>query len=385
MIHCERNKMQTKGRIETEASQSIIIAFHKNTDLLTYCLKTVLDTTPDNVEIIIVANSSNPNDIEVSFENKRIKILKYEENLLYSKAMNLGVSHASGEIITLLDQDVFCIKNWYALLLQKLYSSERIAAVSPKLINPTNDHIIDFGIAYSPQNIVHPLRGMRLDHEMACSDRKVSSACSAVMMTYKSIYEYVGGMDIDMPYICSDCDYGIQLMKNGFETWVVADALVYHKGSSSNLNTKVSEFNYLREDSKAMFFAKNYRLIPHDIKDYMSLAGNHFKKNNSINKRYFLYNLSSFLDADFYISAIPDILEIELYDVYSFNPGGRNIKQLQIYDYIPMSHLDIDIPFIYFVDLIDSLECNKLWWQLRRNKNDIIIDTNGNFSRAGRF
>ena len=44
-----------------------------------------------------------------------------------------------------------------------------------------------------------------------------------------------------------------------------------------------------------------------------------------------------------------------------------------------MSHLDIREPFIYFVDSFISLGNNAIWWNLRKCKNDIIIDVNGNF------
>ena len=52
---------------------------------------------------------------------------------------------------------------------------------------------------------------------------------------------------------------------------------------------------------------------------------------------------------------------------------------LQLYDYIPMSHLDISEPFIYLVDSITSLNNNVMWWKLRKCQSDIIIDVNGNF------
>lgn len=44
-----------------------------------------------------------------------------------------------------------------------------------------------------------------------------------------------------------------------------------------------------------------------------------------------------------------------------------------------MSHLDIKEPFIYFVDSFTSLANNAIWWNLRKSKEDIIIDANGNF------
>lgn len=363
----------------SNCKQSIIIAYHKNKELLYYVLKLLLHTVPNNVEIIVIANNSNKNEIDIEYLAPQVKIHKIPKSLLYSEAMNLGVSLASGDIITMFDQDVFCFGDWYQTLLKKLLSSPQIGAVSPKLINPTNNRIIDFGISYSPENILHPMRGLPFDHPIASVDRKVISACGAVMMTYKKLYQKVGGMDTTMPYICCDCDYGIQIMREGYETWVVANSCIYHKGSSSAKNTKNTEYRYLRGDSKAMFFAKDYNSLPFDMKDFLLYAGTLFKKNHILQKRYYFYNLSSIHDADFFVENIKKILDVDFYDIYTFNIGQRNPSQLQIYDFLPMSHLDINEPYIYFVDSFTSLANNVIWWNLRKSKKDIIIDTNGNF------
>lgn len=371
--------MQDIKNLFCDFKQSIIIPYHKNKELLFYVIKLLLKTIPDYIEIIIIANNANKEEIQIESPSPQIKIHKVAKSMLYSEAMNLGVSLASGDIITMFDQDVFCLGDWYQKLLKKLFSSPKIGAVSPKLINPTNNRIIDFGIAYSPQNILHPMRGLPFDHPIASEDRKVISACGAVMMTYKNLYEKVGGMDKTMPYICCDCDYGIQIMKEGYETWVVADAFIYHKGSSSTNNTKNTEYSYLRGDSKAMFFAKDYNSLVFDMKDFLIYAGNRFKKSHNLRKRYYLYNLSSLQDADFFIDHIQKALKIDFYDIYTINIGKRNPTQLQLYDFLPMSHLDIREPFIYFVDSFTALGNNTIWWNMRKCKDDIIIDVNGNF------
>ena len=138
--------------------QSIIIPYHKNKDMLYYTLSLLLKTVPESIEIIIIANNYDKSQIDIEYKSKQVKIYKIPRSMLYSEAMNLGVSYAEGEIITMFDQDVFCISNWYEPLLHKLLSSDKIGAVASKLINPTNNRIIDFGIAYSPQSILHPMR-----------------------------------------------------------------------------------------------------------------------------------------------------------------------------------------------------------------------------------
>ena len=377
-----KSKEKKVKNINTESynkKQSIIIPYHKNKDMLYYILSLLLKTVPDNIEIIIIANNYDKSQIDIEYESKQVKIYKIPRSMLYSEAMNLGVSYAEGEIITMFDQDVFCMSNWYEPLLQKLLSSDKIGAVASKLINPTNNRIIDFGIAYSPQSILHPMRGLPCDHPYSRKDRKVLSACGAVMMTYKSLYEKVGGMDITMPYICCDCDYGIKIKRSGYETWVVANSCLYHKGSSSSKNTKISEYSYLRSDSKAMFYAKEYPYLEFNMSDFIQDSGKKFKEEVALLKYYYLYDMTSLPDAEFFINCFKDSLNIKFYDIFKFNIGQRYPVHLQLYDHIPLSYLGLNEPIIYFVDSYVSLFNNALWWEMRKCKEDIIIDTNGNF------
>ena len=73
----------------------------------------------------------------------------------------------------------------------------------------------------------------------------------------------LGGMDLDMPYCCSDADIGIKFSQEGYDNWVVADSIAFHKGSSSTINGKMQSFNHLRGDSTIMFWVKNKTKLYH--------------------------------------------------------------------------------------------------------------------------
>ena len=46
-------------------------------------------------------------------------------------------------------------------------------------------------------------------------------------------------MDEDIPYSYTDCDYCFRLRDIGFETWVSAGAIAYHKGGTDPNNSKI--------------------------------------------------------------------------------------------------------------------------------------------------
>ena len=86
--------------------QSIVMPYHRNRDMLLYTLSLIDRQLPQDIEIIVVGNSDNPEDLAFELP-KRFRFIKVRRSLLYSKAVNLGVQEASGEIITLCDQDIF--------------------------------------------------------------------------------------------------------------------------------------------------------------------------------------------------------------------------------------------------------------------------------------
>lgn len=355
--------------------QSVIIPYYKNKHELYFSLELLFKNLPQDVEVIIVANNNNSQELDVSFPN--CKILKFRQSLLYSKAANIGVQYSTGDIITLMDQDIFVTENWYNTLLEKLLSSPNIGAVSSKMINPTNNRILEYGIEYAPFNSAHLGKDMSAQSPLTKSDIRVSSACGGVLMTYKDLYNELGGMDEDMPYICCDCDYTLKLWEYGKEVWVVSNSIVYHKSFTSKTTGKISDYAFLENDSRWKFYQKNASRMRYNLKSWLFKTLDYFISSNVIQRNYILINLSSYNDISWYINIITSKLNINLYDIYTFLVPSRNITSLQIYDYVPYDFITLHTPIIYFVDSFLSLKDNALWYKMRNIENDIIIDING--------
>ncbi len=355
--------------------QSIIIPYYKNKLELYFSLNLLFKYLPKEVEVIIVANNYNPLELDISFPN--CKILKYNRSLLYSKAANIGVQNATGDIITLMDQDIFVTNNWYEPLIDKLLSDPNIGAVSSKMINPTNNRILEYGIEYTPYNSAHIGKDLSAQSSLVQSDISVSSACGGVLMTYKSLYNKLGGMDEDMPYICCDCDFTLKLWALGKKVWVVGDSVVFHKSFTSKISGKISDFSFLENDSRWIFYQKNASRMRYNLEVWMHKTLQYYLEFHDVLKKYIFINLSSYSNIDWYINIIKSKLGIDFYDNYAFLVPIRNIPSLQIYDYVPYDFITLHTPIIYFVDSFLSLRDNALWYNMRNAEKDIIIDING--------
>ena len=357
--------------------RSVIVPYHRNYDMLGFCLKTLQTTLPKDVEIIVVGNNHCAAEIDIKLP-KYVKYYKVYENLFYSAAINYGVQKATGSILTFCDPDTFYFCKWYEPLFDKLMSSPQIGAVSSKLINPLTGRIIDFGMSFTLWNAGHPTKELPYMHPLASKDREVQAACSAVMATRREHYELVGGMDETMPYSHPDCDYCLKLKEHGLQTWVVAESKAYHKGSSDSNNSKSYAFNCLSADSKGMFYAKNYHRITEDLHEWFAHTIKWARAQwPQLPSRYFLLDLCTMYNREYYYSAFTQN-GINFFDKKVINAGVRDADKISLYHFISLELIDMAVPFLYFVDSYTSLKDNHLWFRMRDISRDIVIDRHGN-------
>ena len=359
-------------------SQSIIMPYHRDKSILIYTTSLLEKIIPAEVEIIIVGNNDNKSELDVDLSS-RFRFIKFNESMLYSRSVNAGVEAANGEIITLCDQDIYGYADWYTPLLNKLVNNEKIGSVSSKLLNPTNNRIIDFGIEYSPRNITHTLRGHLSDHPLAQHDRQVTSTTSATFMTWKAVYSNISGMDTDMPYCCSDCDIGFKVHEEGYENWVVASSIAYHRGSSSSQNGKSQSFSHLIHDSHNAFWIKNHHRVKPTVREDIKRSFKYISKSQSFLPLYIFINLSTLYEYKWYGEQLCDISGFSIADYHSYKTVQSNYcDMIQLYDCVPYSFMNVRVPLIYFVNYFPCLQNNIIWRKMRDTQQDIVMDQHGN-------
>lgn len=86
---------------------SVIIPTHNRSLLLGRAVKSVLDQTFQDFELIVVDDASMDETEQLikSFQDKRIIYIRHEINLGSNPARNTGLMHANGEYIAFLDSD----------------------------------------------------------------------------------------------------------------------------------------------------------------------------------------------------------------------------------------------------------------------------------------
>ena len=166
----------------------------------------------------------------------------------------------------------------------------------------------------------------------------------SVFLTSHELFKRVNGIDTSMPYIYCDNDYSVKIAELGFDTWVAARSVVYHKGSTDAHNSKYENFKYLREDSKAAFYAKNRDKIKINISECFSPMTSWI---NSLGLPfqygYYLYNFCTLLDSEEYIKFLPSI-GLSVINQQNITLPQRDIAQINLCDYISTRMIYSNIP-----------------------------------------
>jgi len=101
---------------------SVIILNYNGKRFLKDCLDTISNQSVDNYEIILVDNNSTDGSVELVKANyPNVKLIECKENYGFAKGNNIGVMHARGRYIILLNNDTK-VKNNYVEALYKAIS-----------------------------------------------------------------------------------------------------------------------------------------------------------------------------------------------------------------------------------------------------------------------
>ncbi|WP_347488383.1 glycosyltransferase [Desulfoscipio sp. XC116] len=358
---------------------SIIIPYHSNQILLHACLDSLISTIPDGVEIIIVANNSNPKEHSIELPYAQCRLIKVNYELFYPKAIHLGVEQAKGQYVIFCDADTVYTKGWFQALTSFYQQQEGIGYASSKLLNPYDETIIDFGIGFTEFNSPHPFRGRNKHFHLADQSFCAQAACAASSLIRKKLFIDIGGFNEKLMHSYSDIDLCLRLKEKGFSTWCINDSLVFHKGNST-YNSGMS--NHLKGDTKGQYMAVCSGKIKIDMDHYFKIAADYFiSQCVFLHKEYYLIDFTTIADKRWHYELFEDLLNISFSDVYNRPYKVRDADHIPLYELLDSNIRQMRFPILYFVDDFRALQTNTIWKYLRDCSWDIVIDRNANILR----
>lgn len=243
---------------------SIIILNYNVRYFLELCLQSVeAATTNLNAEIIVVDNNSNDGSckmVKQKFPN--IKLIENKENLGFSKGNNIGVQHAKGDYLCILNPDTVLPEDCFDQLFEFSKIKNNLGIFACCLIDGKGAFLPE-----SKRHIPTPKVAMQkifgFDKSYYVTGIKDNSTgitpvlVGAFMIMETKIYKQVGGFDEDYFMYGEDIDLSYKVVKAGFDNMYYGPVKVVHfKGEST-----LKDANYANRFYGAMqiFYKKHLK------------------------------------------------------------------------------------------------------------------------------
>ncbi len=263
-------------RVEYEMDEdplvSIIIPNYEHHDILKTCVDSLFEVnTYQNFEIIIVENNSQDKETFAYYdllqkEHNNVKVITWNGEFNYSAINNFGVKHANGEYILLLNNDTEVMKPNSLRELVSNCTRKEVGIVGAKLLYADNtiQHAgvvlgFDGYAGHIFTNLMNDDYGYMMRAIISSDYSAVTAAC---LMTKKSIWNKVGGLDERFKVSCNDVDYCLKVRE--LDNLVMYDAfsLWHHYESKSRGYEDSPEKKQRFEDEVSIWANKWNKYLP---------------------------------------------------------------------------------------------------------------------------
>ena len=128
---------------------SVNILTYNGENLIEDCLKSVLEQTYPNIEVLVIDNASTDNTLSrIKNQESGIRIVQNDKNLGFAAGHNIGIKESGGEYVLCLNQDVVLDKDFIKYGVEamekdhaSLAGGDKIGSVQGKLYQ--RDKILD--------------------------------------------------------------------------------------------------------------------------------------------------------------------------------------------------------------------------------------------------
>jgi glycosyltransferase involved in cell wall biosynthesis len=263
---------------------SVVISVYNKADYIENTLKSVVNQSFDDFEVIVVNDGSSDNSLEIinSINDDRISVIT-TENLGASMARNKGIEESNSDFIALLDGDDYWDKDY----LKTIYDA---ISIFP------NQKVFSVAIAQKYKNKIVPVNysfnqteTFRI-HNFFESSKKYSLLSSSSVVFHKAIIKQTGKFD---PNIVSgqDTDLWIRFGLHYDIVFINKELVTYTHNTNSLSNTTFNLSQKPKFDNYLTYEKDNLLLKAYLDKNRYSMAILSKFQNNKKSFEFYLNNI----------------------------------------------------------------------------------------------
>jgi GT2 family glycosyltransferase len=221
-------------RAVSHHSVSVIVVNMSASHLLDKCLGSLSAQSQPPDEVIVVDNGSSDGSVDlVQARFPHVHLLALSYNAGFSRANNLGIRHARGEYVALLNNDAEPAPGWLGELVAALEANPDIGSCASKIVLHQDPGVVDScGDSYSVDGTPGKIGHLEPVAESS-RPQEVFGACAGAAIYRRSMLEELGGFDEDFFMVYEDSDLSFRARLRGHKCLYVPTAIVRHHVSAS--------------------------------------------------------------------------------------------------------------------------------------------------------
>jgi GT2 family glycosyltransferase len=225
---------------------SVVILNYNVSYFLQLCLSSVLEATKNiNAEIIVVDNNSTDDSCEkVKQLFPKVKLIENKTNFGFSKGNNIGVEHATGDYLCILNPDTVVAEDTFSKLIEFANQTKNLGIIGCQLIDGAGSFLPE-SKRYVPtpkvalQKIFGYTKNYYNTNLKPDEIGKTDVLVGAFMFLKQSVYHEVAGFDEDYFMYGEDIDLSYKILKAGYTNYYFGETLVVHFKGESTLKDKL--------------------------------------------------------------------------------------------------------------------------------------------------
>ena len=239
---------------------TIIIPTKDRVDLLKRALDSIVAKTDyAHCDIIVVDNRSELPETHAYLRSigQIARVLTYDQPFNYSAINNYAVSQCATPLVALLNNDIEIISpNWLSEMVAHAVRPD-IGCVGAMLYYP-DDRIQHAGVVLGMTGVaghIHRLlvRGSPGYFARAALTQNFSVVTAACLVTRRSVYDEVGGLDEQLQVAYNDVDFCLRVQAKGYRNvWTPYAELYHHESASRGLDTEARHRDRFAAESDFM-------------------------------------------------------------------------------------------------------------------------------------
>lgn len=279
---------------------SIIIPNKDSKSDLKKCIDSILKSSYQNYEIVIVENNSKTKEIfdyydKIQKDNDNIKVVSIKiDKFNYSLINNFGVKNSKGEYIVLLNNDTKVLSNDWMEEMLGICQRDDVGIVGAKLLYP-DFKVQHAGVVVGIGGVAGHVNVNIAENEEGYFSRanvinNFSAVTAACLMIKRSIFEKIDGLDENLQVAFNDIDLCMKVRKLKYLIVFTPYAKLMHYESKTRGSEDTPE--------KIKRFESEMDIFKSKWKDELDRGDPYYNINLRLDKVNFEININKMEDKD---------------------------------------------------------------------------------------